>query len=221
MRHSIISFGQSCLIRVLLERYKLYDFKENRSVRMPFDGCNTPYKSVVSLLSSNFNNVFHGLRKDLELNIIRTSWAKYNHEKSLDIDLFMHNMRLRISQFNKEICYCEKNKKPVLFFIEDHPSPPIELINLIREKYPSLRFKFFCLYRSFDIEDSVDNQTLYRFVTLKSPWSGYVWSRLSDSEKASSEHINFEKKTLKAILSFLPGISSNDRNLNSIFENRN
>ena len=77
----IISLGNACYSRLFPERFHIYNFKQN-GVRMPFDGCVTPYKSVCDLINNDFNDIGVNLINkgkflfDTKYNIL------YSHERS-------------------------------------------------------------------------------------------------------------------------------------------
>lgn len=203
----MISLGEQCYSRVFLERFHLYDFRKTRKVRMPFDGCVTQYKEVCSLLNNNFANVFKGLKS--VKNEIITDSAIYNHEKTNNLDLFKQQMMCRTSQFNEEL----SGDGTIIFFIT-YWRYPRNLINIIRKKYPNVKFKIFCL--NYFQNKKIKNSDFCKFISLKTPWKDYRLYLDHETECGQK----YEKKVLKEFLCFLSEISGVEYDIEKIFSNR-
>jgi len=136
----IISLGEDCFMRSLIDRYNIRDkFK----VRMPFDGSVHPYEEMCRLVDTDFlnynnnivfqNNIFYG-----------SNGAIFNHEKTTDIDNFKNQLCKRVDQF-KDILNEGAN---ILFLIHNKNKSiddfDFELIkNALKNKYPNLNYHIF------------------------------------------------------------------------------
>ena len=205
----IISLGQQCYSRTHPERFHLYDFKKTREVRMPFDGCITPYSELCAILNTNFQNVFDGLKYDKK--VIKTKYATYNHEESLNLDDFREQMAKRISQFNEEL----RSTDMIVFFLT-HDNFPDELISIIKENYPTLKFKIFCLNYDYDSNKPTKNDDFCKFISIEKPTKTYIEWR----GRETSHGKVFEKKVLSEFLMFLSDLSGKTYDLESIFSLR-
>ena len=77
----IISLGRKCYSRTFPERFHIYNYK-NDKVRMPFDGCVTPYCAMCKLINTEFTEFDENLVVE-GTNILNKSLdIKYNHESS-------------------------------------------------------------------------------------------------------------------------------------------
>jgi len=205
----IISLGSLCYSRTLVERFHLYDFKKTRKVRMPFDGCVTQYSSLCAMLNTNFQNVFDKLHYKPKRNIIATKFAIYNHEKTSSLDDFREQMAKRISQFNEEL----RSTDMILFFLR-YDNFPDELISIIKQNYPTLKFKIFCL--NYDSNKPTKNDEFCKFISIEKPTKDYVVWRDRETDHGKI----FEKKVLSEFLMFLSDLSGKTYDLESIFSLR-
>jgi len=203
----IISLGGTCYSRTHPERFHLYDFKKTREVRMPFDGCVTPYSELCAMLNTNFQNVFDGLTQGKK--VIKTKYATYNHEESLNLDDFREQMAKRISQFNEEL----RSTDMIVFFLT-HDNFPDELISIIKENYPTLKFKIFCLNN--DSNKPTKNDDFCKFISIEKPTKNYIEWRHREKPHGKM----FEKKVLSELLMFLSDLSGKTYDLESIFSMR-
>jgi hypothetical protein len=205
----IISLGNKCYSRTHPARFHLYDFKKTREVRMPFDGCITPYSELCAMLNTNFQNVFDGLKYDKHHKFITTKSAIYNHEKSSNLDNFREQMAKRISQFNEEL----RSTDMIVFFLT-HDNFPDELISIIKENYPTLKFKIFCL--NWHSNKPTKNDDFCKFISIEKPTKNYIeWQH-----RETSHGKMFEKKVLSEFLMFLSDLSGKTYDLESIFSLR-
>ena len=138
----IISLGHKCYSRTFPERFNIYKFKKN-NVRMPFDGCVTPYNSVCKVIDSDFKDFCNNLIiqkndiKNQKLDII------LNHEKG-NLESTKIQLEKRKNQFINTMKEYSKNQKIIIFFLT-HNEYPNQLINIIKKKYYKLIFKIFLL----------------------------------------------------------------------------
>lgn len=161
---SIISLGERCWSRIFPEIFHLYNFKA-RDVRMPFDGCITKYGAVCEMIETDFAEVYDDLREGyLD---IRTKYAIYNHEKTLDLENFKVQMNKRINQFKDELKRCSENNSLVIFFLQ-HKHYPCKMVSTIREKYPNINFKIYCVNKWVDPNNRKSKDTEFcRYLETK------------------------------------------------------
>lgn len=161
---SIISLGERCWSRIFPEIFHLYNFKA-RDVRMPFDGCITKYGAVCEMIETDFAEVYDDLREGyLD---IRTKYAIYNHEKTLDLENFKVQMNKRINQFKDELKRCSENNSLVIFFLQ-HKHYPCKMVSTIQKKYPNLNFKIYCVNKWVDPNNRKSKDTEFcRYLETK------------------------------------------------------
>lgn len=213
---SIISLGDRCWSRVLWNSFSLVNM-DNRRVRMPFDGCITPYKSLISLLENDFENVLDGLKKDGDN--FKTDFQAFPHERpGCDFKNFKEQIDIRIKQFYDEINFHIRENKTLVFFLvcKNYPN---ELINIIKNKFPKLKFKIFCIstqvYQTEKKQESIDN-SFCRFLEMKMP---SIRGSMVDLRKTTDGQM-FEKNVLAELLMFLTNLGGVEYNLNEIFSAR-
>lgn len=166
---SIISLGERCWSRIFPEIFHLYNFKA-RDVRMPFDGCITKYGAVCEMIETDFENVYANIRTRKDNNgkdIIETNYSHYNHERSNNFDEFKEQMNKRINQFKDELKRCSENNSLVIFFLQ-HKHYPCKMVSTIREKYPNLNFKIYCVNKWVDPNNRKSKDTEFcRYLETK------------------------------------------------------
>ncbi len=135
----IISLGEDCFMRSLIDRYNIRDkFK----IRMPFDGSIHPYEEMCRLIETDF--------LDYDKNILLVNNIFYlsngvilNHEKTTDIDNLKNQLYKRIEQF-KEIL---NEGESILFLIHNKNKNIYFNFNLIqnalKNRYPNLKYHIF------------------------------------------------------------------------------
>ena len=135
----VISLGRDCLMRSLIDRYKL---REKFKVRMPFDGSIHGYEEVCRLIETDFS--------DYENDIVYLNNAfknnkgvSWNHEKTNNIESLIVQLRKRVDQFRSILNSGEK----ILFLIH-HKDKDIEfnfkiLESALQNKYPNLKYHIF------------------------------------------------------------------------------
>lgn len=203
----IISLGPDCWPRIFVERFNLYNFKKNR-VRMPFDGCQTPYHRVCTLLEGNFKDVFSKIRISDKINsyganYIRTEQCLYNHEKTSNIDEFKNQMNSRTHQFNESLKIATQSKSIVVFFTV-HKKFPHRLIEILKKQYSKLKFKIFCLDDTMNSTEKLELNKFCKYVNLPKPSKDYVlWK-----DGRSSDGLSFERCVLREFLLFLSEINN-------------
>lgn len=214
---SIVSLGERCWSRVLWASFSLVN-TENRRVRMPFDGCVTTYESLICLLDNDFANVLNGLKK--ESGMFFTEFQRFPHERpGCDFKNFKEQTHLRIKQFYDEINFHIREKKTLVFFLV-YQNYPNELINIIKNKFPKLKFKIFCIstqkYQTEKKQESIDNY-FCRFLEMKMP--SVCGGNMVELRKTIDGQM-FEKTVLAELLMFLTNLGGVEYNLNEIFSAR-
>ncbi len=135
----IISLGEDCFMRSLIDRYNI---REKFKIRMPFDGSIHPYEEICRLIETDFldynnnivwkNNNFYG-----------SNGILMNHERTTDINILKDQLNKRIEQF-KETLNCEEN---ILFLIHNKNKNinfNFDLIHkALKNKYPNLKYHIF------------------------------------------------------------------------------
>lgn len=136
----IISLGEDCFMRSLIDRYNIRDrFK----VRMPFDGSTHPYEEMCRLIETDFldyiddnivlnNNIFY-----------KSNGVVLNHERTTDINNLKTQLHKRVLQFRETL----NGAKNILFLIH-YKNKDIhfnfDLIqNTLKNKYPNLKYHIF------------------------------------------------------------------------------
>ena len=95
----IISLGEDCFMRSLIDRYNI---REKFKIRMPFDGSIHPYEEICRLIETDFqdynnnivwkNNNFYG-----------SNGILMNHERTTDINILKDQLNKRIEQFKETL----------------------------------------------------------------------------------------------------------------------
>jgi hypothetical protein len=214
---SIISLGSRCWSRTLWNSFNLVN-TETRKWRMPFDGCITSYKSLLSLLDNDFDNVFSKLRKSVTGKIFLTEFQNFQHEKTDDLENFKEQEHFRIKQFYDEINFHIKEKKTLVFFLT-YARYPRKLISLLKDKFPKLKFKIFCIsiWPSKKQEKSINDEFCY-FTRMEVP-SAKKAENIIHFGKTTEGQV-FEKKVLEELLNFLTELSGVPYDLDEIFSAR-
>ena len=135
----IISLGEDCFMRSLIDRYAI---REKFKVRMPFDGSVHSYEEMCRLIETDFldydtdivfnNNIFYG-----------KNGVIFNHENTTDVNNFKIQLYKRVEQFKKILNEGEK----ILFLIHNKnkninfDSSIIE--NALKSKYHDLNYTIF------------------------------------------------------------------------------
>ena len=137
----VISLGEDCFMRALIDRYNI---RQRFKVRMPFDGAIHPYEEMCRLIKTDFSdydnniifkdNIFYG-----------NNGLKFNHEKTKDINNFKNELYKRKEQFIKILNEGEN----ILFLIHNNNKNmnidfDFDLLeNVLKNKYPNLKYYIF------------------------------------------------------------------------------
>jgi hypothetical protein len=153
----IISLGEDCFMRSLIDRYNIRDKFE---IRMPFDGSVHPYEEMCRLIDTDFrdydnnivfNNIFYS-----------TNGVVFNHEKTTDISSFKNQLYKRVNQFIEIL----NEGKDILFLIHNKNKNVDEfnfnlIKNALKNKYPNLKYHIFVFnnYHNKFFIDKTENTT--------------------------------------------------------------
>ena len=135
----IISLGEDCFMRSLIDQYNMRDkFK----IRMPFDGSLHPYEEMCRLIETDFLNYDNNIV--LNNNIFyKSNDVILNHEKTTDINILKTQLYKRIEQFRETL----NSGENILFLIHNKNKNihfNFNLIqNAIKNKYPNLKYHIF------------------------------------------------------------------------------
>jgi hypothetical protein len=135
----IISLGEDCFMRSLIDQYNMRDkFK----IRMPFDGSVHPYEEMCRLIETDFldydknivlnNNIFY-----------QSNGVVLNHEKTTDINILKNQLYKRIEQFKETL-----NEKENILFLIHNKNKNIDfnfnlIENSLKNKYSNLKYHIF------------------------------------------------------------------------------
>lgn len=166
MYKHIISLGEDCFMRSMIDRYS---FRNRFPVRMPFDGASHPYDSVCKLIETGFLKYTHNIRYNPANHYFYNDEydIAWNHEKTSDIPSFIEQCQKRVTQFETTLT----ESSSVLFLvhkygnIERHIGEKLKAI--IENKYPALSFHILILYHTSP-ELILEKQEKVTFVSM--PW---------------------------------------------------
>lgn len=135
----VISLGRDCLMRSIIDRYKL---REKFKVRMPFDGSIHGYEEVCRLIETDFadynDNIVHS--NGVFRNSHGVSW---NHERTNNIESLIVQLKKRVEQFKSILNSGEK----ILFLIHDKNKEikfDFKLLQTaLQNIYPNLKYHIF------------------------------------------------------------------------------
>jgi hypothetical protein len=135
----IISLGEDCFMRSLIDRYNIRD---KFQIRMPFDGSIHPYEEMCRLIETDFldydknivlnNNIFY-----------QSNGVVLNHEKTTDINILKNQLYKRIEQFKETL-----NEKENILFLIHNKNKNIDfnfnlIENSLKNKYSNLKYHIF------------------------------------------------------------------------------
>tara|TARA_Y100000389_G_scaffold126976_1_gene124328 strand:- start:3691 stop:4395 length:705 start_codon:yes stop_codon:yes gene_type:complete len=209
-QYKIISLGYLCYSRSFPERFHLYNFKSNE-VRMPFDGCNTPYDSMCYLIDTDFVDFQENLNYDAKGNIVNSKLKIImNHERTKNISSVKVQLNKRKNQFINTIHSCIEDQSTIVFFLQ-HNDYPEKLINIIRNKYTGLKFKIFVLdLNTYSTIKTTKNTDYAMYINIPQP----------EGRLVSAAGLVFEKKVLSYFLNLLSEITGIKYDISKIFNNR-
>ena len=183
---------------------------------MPFDGCIINYDTVCQLINTDFSGFDENLVIDGITIINKKLNILYNHEKTLDILSVKTQLNKRKSQFLEIIENSIQNQSTIIFFL-CHNNYPEELVNIIINKYPKLKFKIFNLDNEIYYSIRPIQKTHYAtYINIPKPSKDYIEYIHRETNKGQL----FEKKVLFHFLIFINEITGIKYDKKKIFYNR-
>ncbi len=208
--NNIVSLGKDCMSRTIPTRFLLKKKKEDGELTLPFDLAIHRYDAVCQLIESDFQGYTNPSNLMVENGVIihKKYFVRYTHEKSKlffdnNFKLLIDKYKNRVENFHKYI-----NNNNVLF-VSTFPLYPIELRNVIKNKFPNLAFKII----NFDVRPFNETENIYRsdayklneediiYIRAPVPHKDYIWWK--EEHNISTRGYEFEsylaywiKKTL-------------------------
>lgn len=157
----IISLGEDCFMRSLIDRYHL---REKFKIRMPFDGSVHPYEEICRLIQTDF--------VDYETDVVikdnvfcNNNGVIWNHEITNNIDDFKGQLHKRVEQFRQILNAGE----PVLFLIHNKNKNldfNFDLIECaLKLKYPNLKYHVF-VFNNYHPEFYINKTATTTYVNI-------------------------------------------------------
>ncbi len=157
----IISLGEDCFMRSLIDRYHL---REKFKIRMPFDGSVHPYEEMCRLIQTDF--------VDYETDVVikdnvfcNNNGVIWNHEITNNIDDFKGQLHKRVEQFRQILNAGE----PVLFLIHNKNKNldfNFDLIECaLKLKYPNLKYHVF-VFNNYHPEFYINKTATTTYVNI-------------------------------------------------------
>ena len=171
----IISLGEDCFMRSLIDRYNIRDkFK----IRMPFDGSIHPYEEMCRLIETDFidydknivfNHFFYG-----------NNGLLFNHEKTTNIDNFKIQLNQRVEQFRRVL-----NEGKEILFLLHYKNKNVDfnasLLENALKKYPNLKYKLF-----------IFNNYHHEYYIHKTPTTTYLNIFWNPNNITNFENLNYD-----------------------------
>lgn len=137
----LISLGEDCFMRSVIDRFQIRDkFK----IRMPFDGSIHYYEDICDLISNDFENYKTGIEKYQYYDNKFTKHGKdtiiWNHEKTNDMVSFLNQLDKRVEQFRNILHSGEK-----ILFLLHYKSKSLDfnytlLEDALKIHYPNIQY---------------------------------------------------------------------------------
>tara|TARA_B100001094_G_scaffold320711_1_gene367340 strand:+ start:2359 stop:4185 length:1827 start_codon:yes stop_codon:yes gene_type:complete len=188
----VISMGVDCLPRAMCCKF---NFKPNKSLggmTMPFDLAWHDYPQICELLETDFKDYLDPTQLFLNENLYiqhRKYGTLFNHESDTS-EKALHFMRNNCEEFVKRYqtridnLYCTINSNESLVFVLHYNKHPIELVEIIKRKWPLKKFVVLTLntpYFHESHQDQPNNVEIannnFLFFTIRYPKQNYVWYR--------------------------------------------
>ena len=204
----IISLGEDCFMRSLIDQYNMRDkFK----IRMPFDGSVHPYEEMCRLIETDFLNYDNNIV--LNNNIFyKSNGIVFNHEKTTDINNLKTQLYKRIEQFRETL----NSGENILFLIHNKNKNinfNFDLIqNALKNKYPNLKYHIF-VFNNYNEEfyiNKTENTTYLNIFWNPNNITNFINLNYDDIDNdfirqmyKTPYGIDFSLKVLKEICSIL------------------
>ena len=191
---NIVSLGVDCLPRAMSTKFNFKKTKAEGELSCPFDLAWHDYETVCRLINNDFNDYQNTTRLYVNENghISHRDYSiVFNHEsddahKLLDYIkgdyvLFRERYANRIKNFN-DLLHINTVQKSKVVFLLHYKEYPIELVSIIKKKYPGLNFTILTINCPYSHETylqqptNVENDTEgFLFYTIKKPFEDYLW----------------------------------------------
>jgi hypothetical protein len=139
MYKHIISLGEDCFMRSLIDRYNI---RKKFKIRMPFDGSVHPYEEVCRLITTDFIDYTENIKYANNC-FVNNNGVKWNHERTNNVESFIVQLKSRVEQFKTIL-----NSNDRILFLIHHKNKDINfnfdlIINALSCKYPNLEYHIF------------------------------------------------------------------------------
>ncbi len=195
--------------RTLPTRAGLKKNKLEGELTLPFDLAIHRYDAVCDLIRSDFDDYTNPKYLELDNGVIRHKkyFVRYTHEKSQkfsddNFKYLVEKYDLRVENFKK---YISENN---VLFVSTFPLYPLELFEVIKNKYPKLNFKIV----NFDTRPFLSDTEIYRsqafieynpqiiYIRSPVPSEDYIWWKEecynSRQGKDFESYINYHIKSV-------------------------
>ena len=187
---NIISLGVDCLPRAMSTKFNFKPTKNQGELTCPFDLSWHDYETTCRLIDNNFTDYLNPLRLYVNTNghIAHRDYSiVFNHESDdaekllefikNDYDAFRTRYTNRINNFH-ELLQSSDN----VVFLLHYKEYPIELVSIIKKKYPDLKFTILTINCPYFHESYLKQPTNveidtdgFLFYTIKKPMEDYLW----------------------------------------------
>ena len=191
----VVSLGVDCFPRAMLTKYGFKLRKADGELSMPFDLAFHPPHVVIDMIRSDFRGFWQAsdLLINKDRNIVHRNGSVYNHESDDDAKLERFScddfteLRMRYSQRAANFTEALSGATGKVVFVNMGMCYPVELRDVIREKYPSLDFHILTLnllwhasayrdtYPNVEYGTEESEALGFSFYSVRRPFEGYVW----------------------------------------------
>jgi hypothetical protein len=194
---TVICLGVDCLPRAMATKFNFKRTKEEGELSCPFDLAWHDYETTCKLIESDFDKYLDTTRLYVNSNgyiAHRDYTIVFNHESDdaekllkfirNDYELFCERYYNRIKNWNTLL----NTDKHVVFLLH-YRRYPVELVSIIRNKYPNLNFTILTVNCPYVHEKYSDQPTNIEritdhilFYTIRKPKEDYLWYVDQDKE---------------------------------------
>jgi len=185
----IVSLGKDCMSRTIPTKFFLKKNKNDGELSLPFDLAIHRYDAVCEIIENEFldytNSKYFQIGTDGSIEHSKY-FARYTHER--ESIFYEENFKHLIEKYFKRIAnFNSYIQDDCILFIATFPVYPIELFNVIKSTYPSLRFKLlnfdtreFSASNNYRVDGlGLKNKDLL-YVRAPIPHSNYIWWKKED-----------------------------------------
>lgn len=195
--NTVISLGVDCLPRAMATKFDFKNTKANGELSCPFDLAWHDYETTCCLIENDFDKYLDTTRLFINSNghiAHRDYTIIFNHESENaenllkfvrnDYELFCERYHNRIQNWNTLL-----NTDEHVVFLLHYKRYPVELVSIIKRKYPNLEFTILtinCPYvheKYSDQPSNIERVTDHiLFYTIRKPKEDYLWYVDQDEE---------------------------------------